>query len=395
MKREKFLPLLTYGGLLWFFFFLHSCTAGDPRNPLPPAREVRPSPAVQVGIGTAIRVEEATFTVRGPCRIGGRETPALEAKVTVDGDGLRVGPHTFDARVVRVEVERDGDLEINGKPYHGEIIIFRDRGKVTLVNEVRLEHYVPGVLGREMSLSRGREALKAQVIAARTYALCEIKGGRLRKGRGEKFDLYDDQRSQVYGGIRAESTLALDIARETRGMFVVWNGGLVHTFYSSTCGGATDPAWNMLGEGVQVPPLGGTECGFCEKSPHYEWEKAFTRREMAEKLFANEPNLRVKSARVSKAMKGGHAEKVEVTLESHAGVRALHANREFRRRLRLKSSLITSIEESGDQIVIRGRGWGHGAGMCQWGAYGMAAAGRAAIEILEHYFPGATVQKLY
>ena len=108
---------------------------------------------------------------------------------------------------------------------------------LTLVNDVDLEDYLRGVVGKEMSLSRGEEALKAQVVAARTYALYEAKMRTLATVKGEKFDVYDDERSQVYGGQERETATAARLVDDTRGEFVIYGSRLVKTFFSSTCGG--------------------------------------------------------------------------------------------------------------------------------------------------------------
>ncbi|MHC4605378.1 MAG: SpoIID/LytB domain-containing protein [Planctomycetota bacterium] len=409
MKQSGVLQVLTLAMLIWLCFFTHSCIAGDPRAAVPKLEAITRPPPVQVGIGSCIRAEEARIRVEGACAIGPEQVEDFEAAITATEHGLKIGTLEFDTDRVPVRILQEGTLEVRvavgggkgKKPahkwrrYHGNLVVLRDRGKVTLVNEVGLEDYLAGVVGREMSLSRGREALKAQVVAARTYAMCEVRDGRLRRVNGEKFDLFDDERSQVYGGMDAETTLARSIVEQTRGMFVLWEDRLVHTFYSSTCGGSTDPAWKVLGEGRRIPPLAGAACGYCGASKYYAWEARFTRREMAKKLFENEPNLKVRSVRIVEALAGGHAVKVGVTLSGHAKERVLDANRVFRRRLRLRSTVFEGFEEKKDEIVVRGRGWGHGAGMCQYGAYGMAAEGRSGIEILEHYFPGARVRKLY
>lgn len=395
MKRETFLHLVTVSALLWLCFLVHSCTAGDPRNAVPRIDEITRPPQVQVGIKGVIRAKEAAFSVEGPCRIAGEETDEIEATASAEGKSVRIGDRLYGESGVRVQVENDGDLRIGGKPYHGHLLILNDRGKVTLVNEVDVERYLAGVVGKEMSLNKGREALKSQVIAARTYALCETRSGRLRKVKGEKFDLYDDDRSQVYGGISAENDLARELVAETRGQFVVWEDRLVNTFYSSTCGGHTDASWKVLEEGEQIPPLAGTVCGYCETSPHFQWETKIPMEEASRVLFEGEANLRVQSVRILETLPGGHALKVAAKLDGHAKERILHANTEFRRKLKLKSTLFTSMEERSGVLVVQGRGWGHGAGLCQYGAYTMAAAGRSAGEILAHYYPGVQIKKLY
>ncbi|HKS15784.1 MAG TPA: hypothetical protein VJU16_00570, partial [Planctomycetota bacterium] len=107
---------------------------------------------------------------------------------------------------------------------------------------------------------------------------------------------------------------------------------------------------------------------------------------------------KVKSVRITKTLPGGHAQEVGITVEKGVKEHLLEANGGFRRRIDprlIRSTLWDSIESVDDRIVISGRGWGHGAGMCQYGAYKMADMGKTAEQILMHYFPQADVKKLY
>src|SRR6185295_7933483 len=195
------------------------------------------------------------IAVHGPYQVRGRtETLArggelawVEVKA---GDALSIGGTVFKESPVTIVPEEDGSIEIEysrdarGNPvkpggvrYRGTLILYLlpDK-KLVLVNEVDLEEYLKGVVGKEMNLSEGEEALKTQVIAARTYAVHEQRLDRLRRVKGEKFDLYDDERSQVYGGMERSTATAERLVDETRGMFLVYNDKLVRTFYSSACG---------------------------------------------------------------------------------------------------------------------------------------------------------------
>jgi stage II sporulation protein D len=123
-----------------------------------------------------------------------------------------------------------------------------------------------------------------------------------------------------------------------------------------------------------------------------------TKKEIAEKCLPKElQGMRVKTVEIAKTLPGGHAVELAVTLENSSRVVRLQAASEFRRNVtaKMRSTLWDRIEDRGDSIAIWGRGFGHGAGMCQIGAYEMAKDGKTAAQILEYYFPGARVQKLY
>ncbi|MBI2932411.1 MAG: SpoIID/LytB domain-containing protein [Planctomycetes bacterium] len=410
VRKRKLISVAALLAVAWAGFFIHACAAGpifyDPAR----VGDISDVPRVRVGLSAGLRVERILFSVSGPYAItDGRGVlesgEQLEAAVSWDG-GIRVNQLVSQDPIVRVTCGRDGDLAIGGVRYHGDVLIVADEDRqtraprVTLVNEVDLEDYLKGVVGKEMALSAGTEALKAQVIAARTYAMYESRHRTLSEIKGEKFDLYDDERSQVYGGMERETASARRLVDETRGLFVVWDGRLFKTYYSSTCGGHTEPARLILGgEAEDIPPLGGAACAYCEGSKYYRWTEAFSKAELAKKLFPERSDIKILGLRVTKRLPGGHATEVAVRLEGASREVVMSANDGFRRKVdprRIRSTLWEEpIQESGDKIILTGRGWGHGAGLCQVGAYRMADAGKSAGEILEHYYPQAAVRKLY
>lgn len=418
MGRPVILQSVTLLSIAWGSFFLHSCATSGRlvQDPVAFDRIVE-APRVQVGLSKAIRVGSATFRIEGGHLVHGSRAlldkagaMAASAEIRPEGAGIRIGETVYAETRLRIVPATDGDLKVGAASYRGELLVLRDDDRetkaprVTLINEVDLETYVKGVVGREMSLRKGAEALKAQVIAARSYAMYEVKARTLRLARGEHFDLYDDDRSQVYGGLDAETAYAAALVDQTRGLFVTWNGKLVKTFFSSTCGGRTEPAHIVLGrEADDIPPLAGTICGdgkaaYCEKSKYFRWTATLAKDEIAKKLFPDKPATRISKVEITKTLPGGRAVEVALSIEGSSRKVPLAANEGFRRKISpqsIRSTLWDSIEEDAKQIVISGRGWGHACGLCQTGAYEMADRGFAAAEILEHYYPTAKVRKLY
>jgi stage II sporulation protein D (peptidoglycan lytic transglycosylase) len=420
MSRNPLVHLVLVAVAIWLAFFVHTCTAGRPVKDRMHVGEIDAAPMVQVGLGRCLRDSIVRIAVRGAYQVRGKtetlakgsELPWVEVKA---GDSLSIGDKVFAENPVTIVPEEDGSIEVEysrdarGNPvrpggvrYKGNLIIhlLQDR-KLALVNELDLEEYLKGVVGKEMNLSEGPEALKTQLIAARTYAVKEQSLERLRRVKGERFDLYDDERSQMYGGLERATAGAEKLVDETRGMFLVYEGKLVRTFYSSACGGHTEPAWEVLGEETEkMAPLAGTACEYCQRRALYRWKEPvlISKKEIAEKCLPKElQDKRIKSIDVTKTLPGGHALELSVTLENSSRVVKLHAVNDFKRNVaaKLRSTLWDRIEDKGDSISIIGRGYGHGAGLCQIGAYEMAKDGKSASEILEYYFPGAKVQKLY
>jgi stage II sporulation protein D len=161
--------------------------------------------------------------------------------------------------------EEQHPVRLNEKAYRGRIEVFANtRGTLTVVNVVGLEDYVRGVVPNELSPGGWPEieALKAQAVAARTYAVSNL--GRYRT---EGFDLTPDTRSQVYGGRSTEHPLTDRAVGETRGRVATYNGRPINALYTSTCGGRTENAENIFG-GESVPYLRGRECAL-EASAHF------------------------------------------------------------------------------------------------------------------------------
>lgn len=421
MARHPFLHSLSMVLAAWFVFVVHACGAGAPLKEHMHVGDTAPVPTLHIGLTRCLRDSSVRIAVRGPWRLQARgETLASGNDLdwtelrAVEG-GLSLGGSVHRHPLLTLIPDADGTLEVEYlrdlrdnpvKPmsvrYGGVLHLHAlPEGKLALVNEIDLEEYLKGVVGKEMNLSEGLEALKTQVIAARTYAIHEQRLGRVRRIKGERFDLYDDERSQVYGGLERHTGLADRLVEETRGRFLVYEGRLVRTFYSSSCGGHTEPAWEVLqDETDRIPPLGGVKCGYCERRPSVKWKEPalIPKKEIAEKCLPRDlRTAKVKGLEITKTLPGGRALEVTVTLENSSRTVKLQANQEFRRQVaaRLRSTLWDRIEDRGDHFAVHGRGYGHGAGMCQIGAYEMAKDAKTAAEILEYYFPGAGVRKLY
>lgn len=278
---------------------------------------------------------------------------------------------------------------LSGPP---RLVIDVDRLEVTLYDHRRstllvlpFDDYLVGVLAAEMPAGFQVEALKAQAVAARTYALRKLRvfgGSGCAKNPGA--DLCSDPgHCQGYLGrdeLRAawKEDFDKNLARlagavaGTRELVLAFGGALADAVYHSTCGGHTASAAEVWGR--PVPYLPGAPCEYCVISPHYRETRRLPLAELDRSLGS--PLLAVESVTPS-----GRAERVV------AGARAL-SGAEARQRFGLSSGLIEDI--AGD-VAITTRGWGHGVGLCQWGAEGQARLGRTFREILSYYYPGASV----
>ncbi|HLA09582.1 MAG TPA: SpoIID/LytB domain-containing protein [Pyrinomonadaceae bacterium] len=159
--------------------------------------------------------------------------------------------------------EKKSPVRFNDRPYRGQIEVFTNtRGTLTVVNVLGLEDYVRGVVANELSPGGypALEALKAQAIAARTYAL-RNRGQFMSQG----FDLLPTTRSQVYRGLNSEHPLTTRAVDETRGLVATYNGEPINALYTSTCGGRTEDSENIFNE--RLPYLRGRECALEGQNP--------------------------------------------------------------------------------------------------------------------------------
>ena len=193
-------------------------------------------------------------------------TDSAGAKAQLEPGGLVLGPSLTIAGhpELRPPFTFAGKqpLVVDGKPYRGKIVVSSDGKKLQVIDTLGIEAYLKGVVPSEMPSSWSPEALKAQAVAARSYALAN-----LTKGGG--FDLYSDTRSQVYGGIDAESPTASDAVDATKGQVVLYNGKVADTLFSSTSGGRTASALDATG--VAVPYLVSVSDPFDTASPYHSW----------------------------------------------------------------------------------------------------------------------------
>ncbi len=286
----------------------------------------------------------------------------------------------------RLEPARGRFLTLGGFRYRGVIDVFINPvGIPVAVNEVDREEYLRGVVPNELGPHEfpQLEAQKAQAVAARTFTLKHLNAY-ARFG----FDLYGDQRSQVYTGVDSEHPLSDQAIRDTQGVAATFRGDLIWAFYCSTCGGKTE-AFHEIFKGPPVEYLlGGASC-HDEASPYHSWEDNIEIREIQSGLdqYAAVGRLR----RLDPLRRSEAGRLVEMRFQGDERERVLKGN-EIRFALGLKSNFLTALNPVTDDagyicgIRVRGKGWGHGVGMCQMGAVDLARRGENYEQILKYYY---------
>ncbi|MBI3270861.1 MAG: SpoIID/LytB domain-containing protein [Planctomycetes bacterium] len=360
-------------------------------------------PVLAIGLAAASGAQPPSVSVDGPYRIffdrqadpsrAGASLPGLP--VSCSPYGIFLGNEEVLAREVEVVPDRDGSLRVGKRTYHGRLRLVRsDAGRLFVVNLIDLETYLSGVISGEMKLDWPDAALRTQAVAARTYALWELKRSRAEPAT-PGVDFFDDVSAQVYLGMERENARARRLVEDTRGQILVFAGALVPALYHSNCGGHTEPG-HLYFEVADLPPLAGRKCGYCDHTSLSSWKVTYTKREIAERLFPRGGKKVVTKVRVVETAPGGHAARIGVAT-SDSTKELVYNAKDFRLALgpdRLRSTAF-ALRDLGASYEFAGRGWGHGVGLCQYGAKGMADQGFQSPEILQYYYPGAELVRIY
>lgn len=394
-----------------------------PGGPAPPG-PVAGEPTVQVGL--VIGGSSVTLGGEGPLRLEQADgSPVLEipggeawtAAAAPGGIGLMSasGAHAGLVDRVRVAPADSADaVRVNGRAYRGTLLLFRDRTGLTLVNQVALEAYLRGVLSLEMGRRdpAEREALRAQAVVSRTYALRN-----LGRWRAQGFDLYATVADQVYGGVGGETPEAKEAVASTRGQILTYGGEPIDAFFFSTCGGRTAEGTEVFRGADRpylrsVPDVSPDGVVYCSISPRFRWREEWSgeglrsvlRRWLPAVLGVAPGRIQaVRDVRIEQLTPSGRVGRIRLVLGERDAVDV--DGPLIRQVLRngagdlLRSTAFTlQVTRNGgrlDRLVIEGSGNGHGVGFCQWGAVGRARAGQEYRQILQAYYPGAEVTALY
>ena len=287
--------------------------------------------------------------------------------------------------------------------YEGEFVITASGNKLNAINVIDIEKYLRGVVPYEIGrLDESKfEALKAQAVAARTYA---YKHYGSRKAQG--FDVYADTRDQVYKGIHSVSDVTDKAVRETEGVVMTYNGEFITAYYHSTCGGETEGVvtWGRPNHPYlqNKPDLRPDGTPWCKESNYTEWTREFDESELrdlfqinAKEAKANVPSFSsIHAINILDTLKSGLIHTLEITTNNGKfTAKADKIRWLFKRGGTILPSSFFRIHRNGDQWIFKGKGFGHGVGLCQMGARARAQAGQSYIQILTHYYPGITLEK--
>ena len=296
------------------------------------------------------------------------------------------------------------NISFNDKEYRGHFKITISSSSLLLINYVDIENYTKGVILREMPLGKGEEnfeSIKAFSILVRTYAL------KKKLESKELFDLYSDTRDQVYGGVNSENDITNNLVDITRGQFLFYNKDIATCFYHSTCGGYTENVENVF-KSEPLPYLVSIKDNNtpnCNISTRFNWSEQFSNdliiRRLVEANYIADKNSKLNSIEIVSRFKSGRVNQLKITLTENKKIKEVSL---FSNNIRFvlknaKGNILPStnfeITQTSGNIKFKGKGFGHGVGLCQWGSIKLSKDGKNFKEILNFYFPKTEIKKLY
>ena len=338
------------------------------------------------------------------------DTPGLHL---VKPDGSPTERHLG---ISAVNVTENHFVMASGRRYRGRLDVVRDPSGLTLMNRVPLESYLAGVLAGEIGVRRADEqaAMLAQAVVSRSFAL-------KNRGRWEAqgFDAWADIRDQVYNGVAGETPEVWEAVRRTAGEVLTYDGEIVDAYFHSTCGSSTAGVEEVFETAKARPylrPVSDASGGghyYCEISPRFRWREEWDGAKLRAILSRTLPTVmsvggggaglqRITDVQVGRTSASGRVAELRIVFERGdlrvpgPDVRAV-LRPEPERPLGSAAFHLQATRDGGrlTRLVASGAGWGHGVGLCQWGAVGRARAGQDYRKILATYFPGTKLERVY
>ena len=400
-----------------------SASGGNVDRPMPAVSRNASDRTVRVGLSTSAS-SAASLSASGDWQLYAAGADRLVARVSagetwrIERNGARmrgVGPDgiasAWQSGGIVARSASGALVALNGKRYRGELLFVQGDSGITIVNRVRMDDYLRGVVPLEIGTKDPRDssAVQAQAVTARSYAYVHAGGSSTRP-----YDVSASVSDQIYGGADVETSVSNAAVSTTRGLVLQYDGRVVNAPYHSTCGGSTaaaDEIWRTNGEPYlqrvsdQIP---GTDRYYCDIAPRFRWTRTLDGETLRAALvrylavYTTTPGGypgTPRDVQVDTRTPSGRVGTLKIATDR--GNYVLRGN-DVRYVLRApggeilnSTSFNVQVTAGRDgaitQLVLRGTGFGHGVGMCQWGAIGRARAGQDFHTILRTYYPGTSV----
>jgi stage II sporulation protein D len=278
-----------------------------------------------------------------------------------------------------IQPQGEGFVWIGDRWYRGDAHIVVRGNRLSAINHVDLEEYLYSVVGAEAVSSWPLEALKAQAVAARSYALYQRA-----KSQNGLYDLDTTTATQVYKGLLSEARSTHQAVRETADEAIVYNRQVILAAFHASSGGHTENVEDVWSS--PLPYLRGV-VDYDQNAPVYQWSKRYSRSELSRAIGGVGT---IQSCIPERITPRGRV--ITLRVVGDRGTTRLSGS-QVQKALGLRSRLFT-ITPAGDGFIVQGRGFGHGVGLSQWGAQSLANKGWNYRQILGHYYRNAALSRI-
>lgn len=302
--------------------------------------------------------------------------------------------------------EANGTISFDGKKYSDSIKIIQKDNKVLIINYVNIDNYLMGVLSAEMgnlTKKENLEALKALMLCVKSFTIDNLEEAK------PDFDVYSDIKDQLFKGIGDLNSTIREASDLTKNLYLTFDKKLAQVYYFSSCGGYTESCKNVL-PNCSSEYLTGVKDGeepYCKNSPSFNWQETFTKKQLINSLvesnYIEQGKWKVKEFSIQSRYTSGRISELLVVVDGNNAGRKefILSGNKIRYALKTpKGGILKSANfdveakyenQEIEAVKLKGKGNGHGVGLCQWGAIGMARSGKKFDEIIAHYFPGLTI----
>jgi stage II sporulation protein D len=377
MTRTQSIPsllrrLLIFGQKSWWLSFLVWIVLIGPAEAAVQLRVAVRQNVRQIQVGSSTKAIVSDGAGRQLGQISGMNA------FTASGNPRGVSLQKWQAGEIVIDPQDDGYVWIGDRWYRGRTRLINQNGNILAINNVNLEDYLYSVVGAEAIPSWPLEALKAQAVAARTYALHERS-----KAQGKLFDVDTTTATQVYKGLDSEYSTTHQAVSATSGQIMTYNNAPILAVFHSSSGGYTENVEDIWSQ--RLAYLRGVP-DYDQQAPVFQWNTSISRSDLSQRI-GGVGNIR--SLVPERTTPRGRV--VSIRVVGDRGAKVVPGTT-LRQSLNLRSTLF-NVSANGNTFQINGRGFGHGVGMSQWGAYGLAQQGANYRQILGHYYQNATLSQ--
>ncbi|MGL4676741.1 MAG: SpoIID/LytB domain-containing protein [Brevinema sp.] len=311
-----------------------------------------------------------------------QKTATMSGKLVLKYHSKGISVNNKLLKAERLDILGTQLVAVDKVVYRGTVTVHRTKDSLTVVNNVNIEEYLLSVVPSEVYRNWNVEALKAQAVSARTYALYE------RRSKGF-FDVYKDTRSQVYLGVKSEHPITTKAVLATKGQVLTYRGQLIKAYFSSSIGGVS-AAGSEIGD--NKPYLKPVKSYHALQNPYKEWTIQVPLKRIQQQYKTSQ----ITTVQVGQRSASGRIE--EVYIKDTNGKTTKIRGDKFRSYIgnsKMKSTRANLQVSSSGNLIIKGTGYGHGVGMGQWEAQELARRGAEYYQILRYFYQGTELKQIY